>query len=340
MRGGYSGDLNKLRGELLRLASLLELELDFSEEDVTFADRAELTALIEEISARTEELINSFALGNAIKEGIGVAIIGSPNAGKSTLLNTLLNEDRAMVSDIAGTTRDVIEERITLGGVEFRFIDTAGIRASDYALERMGIERTFKAVDRARIILYLFDVHALTTSEPHDADIAGAAKDAATEDVGARTAAAKIISAISAINTAAEQQLCILLNKCDPDSDGESHWQQLAEELERSTERRVIPISAKYGYNIEELTRYLSSRVDADPIYSGATIVSNSRHYDALLQTHVALRHALAGLSANIPADLAVQDIREALHWLGTITGEITTDEILSTIFSKFCIGK
>lgn len=378
MRGGYSRDLNALRDELLRLASLLELELDFSEEDVTFADRAELAALIEKISVRTEELISSFALGNAIKEGIAVAIVGSPNAGKSTLLNTLLNEDRVMVSDMAGTTRDAIEERVTLGNMEFRFIDTAGIRASGDSLERMGIERTFRAVDKARIILYLFDVGALTDSGAADENVPVATEDFSAEDVAVECAATKIISSISEINTTAEQELCIVINKCDPGCNRESHWGKFAEELEKHTGLRIIPISAKYGYNIGELTHYLTSLTDADPIYSGATIISNSRHYDALLKTRQSLARALAALSGsksehylvessanrstddsanrpknsseNLPetistvtspsTDLIAQDIREALHWLGTITGEITTDEILGTIFSRFCIGK
>ncbi len=406
MRGGYSGDLDALRGELLRLTSLLELELDFSEEDVTFADRSELTALLEKISCRIEELLRSFALGNAIKEGVGVAIIGSPNAGKSTLLNTLLNEDRAMVSDIAGTTRDAIEERISLGGMEFRFIDTAGIRDSDDALELMGMERTFKAIGKARVILYLFDVTALAACEPSVGAAAGVDNSAtftecnvqeviSTERPATITecAAAKITSAISEINPRTGQELCILLNKCDPDDSGSECWQELAKDLKELTGHRVIPISAKYSHNIGELTGYLTLLVDADPVYRGATIISNSRHYDALHKTRRALRHALAGLSGNvpesisenndptylpdndpaylpgndptglpgntpanmpwgvcesihisssatIPTDLIAQDIREALHWLGTITGEITTDEILGNIFSKFCIGK
>ncbi len=342
MRGGYSDDLGRLRDQLLRLGSLLELELDFSEEDVTFADRGELKALMETISSCIEELINSFALGNAIKEGVAVAILGSPNAGKSTLLNTLLNEDRAMVSDIAGTTRDAIEERITLGGVEFRFIDTAGIRASGDALELMGIERTFKAAAGARVILYLFDIGRLTTS----LDVNRKAEDK-TEggalDKSAAEIAAEISSAIAKVNAGTGQKICIVLNKCDECDECGSPREDiksLAGKLEKLVGQSVIPISAKYGHNIGALTAHLTSLVDADPVYGGATIVSNSRHYDALRKAHDALRESLSGLSGGLPSDLIAQDIRQALHWLGTITGEITTDEILSSIFSKFCIGK
>lgn len=309
MRGGYSEELRGLRDRLLELASLLELELDFSEEDVAFADRGELLSLIETLNGRIEELISSFTLGNAIKEGVPVAIIGSPNAGKSTLLNSLLKEDRAMVSDIPGTTRDVIEERIGVGGVDFRFIDTAGIRASDDTLERMGIERTHRAVERAVVILYLFDVAAGISSN-------------------------SIISEIKTLRIRDGQNLCIILNKCD-----EADCGDVEREL-REFGYSAISISAKYSRNLEAIEDFLESLIDVSPVYSGTTVVSNARHYEALRRSRDALKSALGGLCAGISSELVSQDIREALYCLGTITGEITTNEILGEIFSKFCIGK
>lgn len=328
MRGGYSGELGLLRSELLKLASLLELELDFSEEDVEFADRSELSALTDRLTARLSSLSGSFLSGNAIKEGIGVAIVGSPNVGKSTLLNTLLRDDRAMVSDIAGTTRDVIEERMTLDGVEYRFIDTAGIRESGDTLERMGIERTFRALEKASVLLYLFDINSGIDAEG-------------------------IRGAVTSLPLRDGQKVCVVLNKCDAShcggvaslTDGVSIPDDApvagkVRELESVLGFPVVAVSAKYGNNISALTDFLSSLVDREAVFRGDTVVSNARHYEALAKADEALRTVRSGIATGLSGDLLAQDIRQALYWLGTITGEITTDEILGEIFSKFCIGK
>ena len=257
MRGGYSEELEGLRDKLLQLTSLLELELDFSEEDVEFADRTALRETMERIGGEIDRLRNSFALGNAIKEGVAVAIVGAPNVGKSTLLNKLLNEDRAMVSEIAGTTRDVIEEQANIGGVRFRFLDTAGIRATGDRLERMGIERTMESIRRAQV-------------------------------------------------------------------------------------EGTIGISARRGDGIEALCRALRDAVDTEGVYHGETVVSNSRHYEALTAARQALASALEGLDRGLPADLLSEEIRPVISHLGEITGRgaIAPDEVLENIFSKFCIGK
>ena len=293
MRGGYSAKLGALRKRLLDIASLLELELDFSEEDVEFADREELRRTMNATAAEIDGLAASFSLGNAIKEGVAVAIAGAPNAGKSTLLNRLLGENRAMVSDIAGTTRDTIEERLNIDGVVFRFIDTAGLRDTDDCLEALGIERTRRAIEQARIVIQLV--------EP-DADF-------------------------EPLTVSAEQRLILVINKIDvrrpaivPDG--------------------AVLISAQTGEGIDGLLSVVRSAVDTHEVYAGSAVVSSSRHREALEAAGAALSRAVAALDADLPADLLCEDIREVLHHLGTITGEITTDEILGNIFSKFCIGK
>lgn len=324
MRGGYSAEFRLLREELVNLVSLLELELDFSEEDVEFADRDELSRLITKIEDKVNSLLNSFSLSNVIKEGVAVAIVGEPNVGKSTLLNSLLKEDRAMVSEIAGTTRDVIEESINIGGVKFRFIDTAGIRATDDRLEKMGIERTFSSIERANIIIYLSEGSSLSES------IENAAK------------------ALSEISVRDDQLLILVVNKIDTIDSGEvAPIESDLFELFSSSAgeygvrpEKIVAISAKTGENVDELISSLSEFVDTEAVYSGETIISNSRHYEALLRSSESLARAHKGLSDGIPTDLLSQDIRESLHHLGTITGEITTDEILSNIFANFCIGK
>jgi len=308
MRGGYSRDLKLLRDGLLRIASLLELELDFSEEDVVFADRSEVIDLARSVNRKINSLIDSFSLGNALKEGIGVAIVGSPNVGKSTLLNTLLKEDRAMVSDIPGTTRDVIEETMNIDGVEYRFIDTAGIRHSDDELERMGIERTFRSLDKASVILYVFD-HSSGISE------------------------ADMEKAVAELHLNESQKVCIVLNKCDT--------RNLIYETSLSVlGYPVIPVSAKYDINIVAITGYLRGLIDKEVIMRGDAIVSNSRHYEALLRSRESLEALIRGIESGLSGELVTQEMRESVYWLGTITGEITTDEILGEIFSKFCIGK
>jgi tRNA modification GTPase len=309
MRGGYSSELAGLRDELVRLASLLELELDFSEEDVEFAERGELTALTERIAGEIDSLAGSFSLGNVIKEGIPVAIVGRPNAGKSTLLNALVRDDRAIVSDIAGTTRDRIEESVSLGGVTYRFIDTAGLRTTDDRLEQMGIERTLNAVRGARLVLLVVD---------------------------ATTSPADILGQVEELALSADQKLCVVLNKIDRLT--ESDVSGLRRELEASFE--VVALSAKTGTNLDALEEWLQASVDTGALYAGAVVVSNARHYEALQRAGEGISRVSAGLSSGISSDLLAEDVREVLYHLGTITGSVTTDEILATIFSKFCIGK
>lgn len=308
MRGGYSADLSALRNELLTLASLLELELDFGEEDVEFADRERLLELLGKIEKKISALAESFSLGNVLKEGVAVAIVGSPNVGKSTLLNALLRDDRAMVSDIAGTTRDVIEESVNIGGMRFRFLDTAGIRQTSDPLEQMGIDRTYLSIAKANIILLMVE----------------AGRDMAhTTD--------NIMRALQHIDPAPGQRLCIIINKID-----KSDCQTI--EIAGSS-YDIIALSAKTGHNLNVLIDYLVSYAYVDSVHTG-TIVSNIRHYESLVYASEALTRAHEGLERSLAPDLLAQDIREALHHMGTITGEITTDEILSSIFSKFCIGK
>lgn len=301
MRGGYSAEFSTLRDRLIELVSLLELELDFSEEDVEFADRGKLKDILDNIGAKINTLKSSFALGNVLKNGVSVAIVGEPNVGKSTLLNRLLNDDRAMVSDIAGTTRDIIEESITIDGICFRFVDTAGIRATDDKLEKMGIERTFNAVKRAHIVLLLVE--------------SGAESD--------------IKSRIESLNLGDDQMLCVVANKCDVNG-----FKTTVEGFD------CCHISAKSGLGIEELKCRLMSYVDVSGVYNGDSIVSNERHYEALTLASEAVDRVYCDLEIGISADLMSQDIREILHHIGTITGEITTNDILASIFSKFCIGK
>lgn len=321
MRGGYSDMLRQLRDKLLHLTSLLELELDFSEEDVEFADRKELRDILCDVQRHTRNLAGSFALGNALKEGVGVAIVGRPNAGKSTLLNRLAGDDRAMVSDIAGTTRDTIEATANIDGVVFRFIDTAGLRHTDDRLEQMGIERTRDAIAKARIVL-----HLTTPDDP-------------AEEI---------------ISTAPSQTYIRLINKIDLCSDADAPAAnsdrnvcdtQVAPttETDRGTDdaaQCTMRISAKYDIGIDELRRLLRSTVATEEVAVGSIVVSNLRHYEALTRAGESLARALDALDNGLPADLLSEDIRQVLHALGEITGEITTDDILASIFSKFCIGK
>ncbi|MBQ8334601.1 MAG: tRNA uridine-5-carboxymethylaminomethyl(34) synthesis GTPase MnmE [Tidjanibacter sp.] len=293
MRGNYSAALATLRGELLTLASLLELELDFGEEEVEFADRTQLTTLLHRIESEVKRLADSFAVGNAVKRGIAVAIVGEPNVGKSTLLNRLIGEERAMVSDIAGTTRDTIEECLTIDGVTFRFIDTAGVHQTDDQLENMGIERTRKAIAEAQIVVVM-------SENGHDNILT---------DI---TEGQKVVRVVNKIDL------------CDG-ADVPEGW---------------IGVSAKMGIGIDELVTALRQSVDTSQIMSGGTVVSNSRHYEALLRAGEALRRADEGLQMGLSTDLVAQDIRQVLDHIGAITGEVTNNEILGQIFSKFCIGK
>ncbi len=316
MRGGFSSEIAVLRGQLLHFISLLELELDFSEEDVEFADRKQLHNLLHNISVLIERLLNSFKLGNVIKNGIPVAIVGQTNVGKSTLLNRILNEEKAIVSDIAGTTRDVIEDVINIEGVAFRFIDTAGIRETTDTIETIGIERTFDRIDKASIVLFLIDAN------DNENDISVAIK--------------KVKDRIGK----SDKKLIALLNKIDQlDKSKEKVIESiLSKNLEKQDTQ--LKISAKTGENIEQLITELLSVVNLNALNQNEVIITNTRHFEALQRASESLQRSIDGLNTGITGDFLAQDIRETLHYLGEITGEITTDEILGNIFKSFCIGK
>lgn len=329
MKGGFSNELKTLHDKLLEITALMELELDFSEEDVEFADRSQLNFLLDQAVAHITRLTESFRLGNAIKNGIPVAIVGETNTGKSTLLNALLGEERAIVSDIAGTTRDTIEETLNIDGTLFRFIDTAGLRETDETIEKIGIERSYKKLSEADIVIGMLD---------------------ATKEYGDMREAARNILEKTDLT---QQVLFLLMNKID---------QKVTEQISTETLRQaqgafngqcdrlrydlqieigrteIMPISAKQGIGLEELRSKLSTcKSDFD---ANATLVTNLRHYEALRNALESLKAVRQSLADNIPTDLVAQDLRIALHHLGTIMGEVTTDEVLGTIFSRFCIGK
>lgn len=315
MRGGFSKELQDLRSRLLEITSLMELELDFSEEDVEFADRSQLNDLLRQVTSHITRLTESFRLGNAIKNGIPVAIVGETNTGKSTLLNAILGEERAIVSDIAGTTRDTIEETLNLNGTLFRFIDTAGIRETDETIERIGIERTYKKLSEADIVIGMLD---------------------ATKDYESLREAAR---AIVEKTDLAQQPLFLLINKIDQQTTEPSLCSRLRYDLQIEIGKvDILLISAKYGTGMDELrSRLASCKTDID---TNATMVTNLRHYEALCRALQSLKDVQQAMASGIPTDLVAQDLRLALHHLGTITGEITTDDVLGTIFSRFCIGK
>ena len=317
LRGGYSAELRALRKQLLELTALLELELDFSEEDVEFADRSRLRALLDTACSHCRQLADSFRLGNAIRNGVPVAIVGAPNSGKSTLLNALLRDDRAIVSDIPGTTRDTVEETCVIDGVLFRFIDTAGIRASSDEVERLGIERTFRKISEAEIVLGVIDI---STSEEQ-----------VTQDL--KTIAERI--------DFKQQILLILANKTDKTGVNKIvttlnfFVSSTKIELDKTS---IIEISAKTGKGLENLRSALVSR--ANVASASGTLVTNARHAAALREAAASLSAVSDGLDTGRPSDLLAEDLRAALASLGAITGEITTDEVLGEIFSRFCIGK
>lgn len=309
IRGGYSEEISRLRERLIELLSLLELELDFSEEDVEFADRGKLNALIVEIYDKISALRDSFSLGNILKNGIPIAIVGNPNAGKSTLLNSLLNEDKALVSDIPGTTRDVIEDSVNINGIKCRFIDTAGIRETKDVLENMGIERTYESISKASVILLVCE-----TGDTID----------------------DIRSVIESIGNREDQKLIVVVNKSDKKNRSVINRDKNSE-LDKYP---VVEISAKYGDNIQELKNIIFETVGLNNISNDTVIVSNSRHYNSLSEAKASIERVVEGLKTNIPPDLLAQDIRACLHYLSEITGNITSEDVLQSIFSNFCIGK
>ncbi len=309
MRGGYSQKIKLLRQKLVDFASLLELELDFGEEDVEFANRAELMSLLDEMKTEISKLIESFRLGNVMKHGIPVAIIGKPNVGKSTLLNAILNEEKAIVSEIPGTTRDVIEDTITINGVSFRFIDTAGLRESFDTIESIGIERTLEKISQASIILYVFDI-----------------SETSIEDLN------ELIEEYQDIIKNENKKLILVANKID-------QLIEIPHGFTSFVDLETIFISAKRKENINEISDLLLKNVDTGK-FSQNTIVSNARHYDSLNKVLGSLESVKSGFESHTPTDLISIDIRQALHYLGEITGQVTTDELLGNIFGKFCIGK
>lgn len=343
MRGAYSHELQELRRQLLDITSLLELELDFSEEDVEFADRTQLDTLLRRTRDKVAALARSFALGNALKEGVAVAIVGSPNVGKSTLLNRLAGEERAMVSDIAGTTRDTVEARINIDGVDYRFIDTAGVHQTDDKLELMGIDRTRQALEKARMVLWI------TTADEPCSNIGSKIRSNVGSNVGNQSghnahnapdtevALKAEFAATTGIELAPEQILYRIINKIDLHSDTNNSSAVTAEGTE---DKYTLRLSAKTGEGIRTLVAALSRSVDATAAYRGEAIVTNQRHYHALCEALTALDAALDGLQHGLTSELLSEDIRAAINHLGEITGEITSDDILQNIFSKFCIGK
>ena len=314
MRGGFSNEIAKLREELLNFASLIELELDFAEEDVEFADRTQFHELLNRIEFVLKRLIDSFAVGNVIKNGIPVAIVGEPNVGKSTLLNALLNEERAIVSDIAGTTRDTIEDELIIGGVSFRFIDTAGIRETKDVVENIGIQKTFEKIEQAQVVLYLF------------------------ESLKFQDSGHEYFTEIEKVkNKYPLKPLVIVINKSDLIS--VEKMQSLLQQLETLNLKQIL-ISAKQKTGINELKNTLLSFINTGALRNNETIVTNTRHYDSLLKALDEIQKVKFGLESNLSSDLMALDIKEALFHFGLITGQVTNDELLGNIFANFCIGK
>jgi tRNA modification GTPase len=310
LRGGVSNAIKKLREQLLHFVSLLELELDFSEEDAEFIDRQSMKQLMTDLHNEIAMLVNSFSTGNAVKNGFPVAIVGRPNAGKSTLLNTLLNEERAIVSEIPGTTRDTIEDTMVIDGQTFRFIDTAGIRKSQNEIERFGVERTYQSIDKAMVVLYVIDALQMEDTDNKMAQI---------DEIWQKT-------------NRGDKKWLIVVNKSD----------LLQENMPTQNKYKdvdIVYLSAKNKINIhvliDKLKEFVSSSVRKDDV-----LVSNLRHYQALTQSLIALQQAETAFNANLPTDLVASDIRQVLYHLGEVVGEISNEEILGAIFSKFCIGK
>jgi tRNA modification GTPase len=312
MRGGFSKEINELRDQLLHFTAMVELELDFSEEDVEFADRTELRKLAQKVEQLLRKLKNSFQLGNAIKNGIPVAIIGETNVGKSTLLNALLNEDKAIVSDIHGTTRDVIEDVVNIQGTAFRFFDTAGLRETVDQIEALGIERTYHKLNAATVVLLVVD-----TQNPYS------------------VVKGRIDKIRKRLTNG--QQLILVANKTDI---GKPETIEQLEKLKLLENEKRVFMVAREKRNLDELIDLMTNAVNTDLLNQEDVIVSNARHYEILKNAHAAIERVLTGLDTGITGDFLAQDIRECLHYLGEITGEITTHEVLGHIFKNFCIGK
>lgn len=318
MRGGFSNEIAKLREELLNFASLIELELDFAEEDVEFADRSQFHELLNRIELVLKRLIDSFAVGNVIKNGIPVAIVGEPNVGKSTLLNALLNEERAIVSEIAGTTRDTIEDELVIGGIGFRFIDTAGIRETVDVVESIGIKKTFEKIEQAQVVLYLVDGVKLSV-------------DGRLDNL--------LVEVNKTQNQYPQKPILVIINKKD----------LLSKEVINAIDAKLVTnnqqpttiyISAKEKLGVDELKNQLLSYVNTGALRNNETIVTNTRHYDSLLKALDEIQKVKFGLETNLSSDLMALDIKEALYQFGLITGQVTNDELLGNIFANFCIGK
>lgn len=330
MRGGFSDEIKKLRQQLIDFASLIELELDFAEEDVEFADRTELKKLVEKIQSIIRALLDSFQLGNVIKNGVNTVIAGRPNAGKSTLLNALLNEDRAIVSDIAGTTRDTIEEILNIDGIEFRLIDTAGIRDAQDQIEAVGVQKTFEKIEQSALLVYLFDVTEMKIDE--------------------------VLKDVTQLSKG-DLHVIVVCNKMDKNPHFKPDWlkkpsdetipdfyfkeqDSIATLSPLSADTTLISLSALHKMNVPYLKEQLYESVISNKISLDNTIVTNARHYDALQKSYESLDDVLKGMESGITSDFVAMDIRRGLHYLGEITGEISTDDLLGNIFSNFCIGK
>lgn len=305
MRGGFSSEIEELRIELLNFASLIELELDFSEEDVEFANREEFQKLIKKITALLKKLIDSFATGNVLKNGIPVAIVGRPNSGKSTLLNALLNEERAIVSTIAGTTRDTIEDEITIGGIRFRFIDTAGLRETTDEIEKIGVERALEKLEKSSIYIYLFDSAEMDVAE-------------VKKELDSFTTNSKQLIVANKIDKASAEQLAAITNSDLP----------------------FLSISAKNKDSLDLLTNSLLDIAGIEALDSNQLMVTNSRHYDVLIKSLEEISKVQEGIDNNLTGDLLAIDLRQALYFLGEITGQVSNDDLLGNIFANFCIGK
>ena len=333
LRGGISVEIQNLRRDLINFASLIELELDFSEEDVVFADRKELERLINRLRTLISGLSDSFLLGNAIKNGVSTVIAGRPNAGKSTLLNALLQEERAIVSEIAGTTRDTVEEVLNIGGIEFRLIDTAGIREAQDQIEAIGVAKTLEKVRNSAILVYVFDINATKIDEVL-LDLSNLGREGL-----------KIIVVCNKMDTQPHYQPSWLL---DPSAEeippfffsSPEVWETRNVASVPLAKPQIITLSAKHGMNVPYLKEKLHDLVALGGVNAQSTVVSNARHFEALQNSLASLDDVLSGVRNGVTSDFVAMDIRRSLHHLGSITGEISTDDLLENIFSKFCIGK